>query len=432
MNLLLFMALVAKIVTFNIGLGAATTTVPVTGVGFTPTALILWWSGRTESVDTIGRDHIKSGIGFVTGTANRLCSTVTSENAVATSDSYRAMYNDACIAAITVAGAVDGLADLQSLDSDGFTLVIDSQFATNLRICALCIGGTANALAIDFATNTVTGNQDITSIGFQGDVVLFAASRSIAAFGTIEAVSYQGIGAAVSSSQRFTIANVADDASATSDTYSYAKSTECLTLLSASSTATRFRADFVSWLSNGFTINILEHSDANAMKVICLVLKGGSWIVGNLLTQTNTVTDIVESGFGFAPIGGLFASHTKAENTTVSVPHAELSMGAFDSISSRAVQDSLDRDAVTTMECTTAIEFDEVYANISTASTIDGLMDIKSKDSGGFTCIMDDADPLQSFVGYIAFGNIISPASWHPPIEKPYPPKLEVVDYYSH
>jgi hypothetical protein len=31
-------------------------------------------------------------------------------------------------------------------------------------------------------------------------------------------------------------------------------------------------------------------------------------------------------------------------------------------------------------------------------------MDIQSIDADGFTCIMDDADPSQSFVGDMAFG----------------------------
>lgn len=40
-------------------------------------------------------------------------------------------------------------------------------------------------------------------------------------------------------------------------------------------------------------------------------------------------------------------------------------------------------------------------------------MDIQSMDSGGFTAIMDDADPSQTFVFYFAIGDAAVGNPWH-------------------
>jgi hypothetical protein len=101
----------------------------------------------------------------------------------------------------------------------------------------------------------------------------------------------------------------------------------------------------------------------------------------------------------------MFISHGQAESTSDTIQNEDrLSIGAFSSLTARGAQGILDENGVTDSEVTTAIEFDEVYVNVSTASAIDGLMDVKSIDADGFTMVMDDADPAAAFVWYAAFG----------------------------
>jgi hypothetical protein len=190
------------------------------------------------------------------------------------------------------------------------------------------------------------------------------------------------------------------------DTESYCHDLECLATFDPSGgVALGDRADFVSFLSNGFRVNWLENG-AGSRRYHYLALKGGQYAVGSVLTQTDTVTDIVVSGLPFAPKGGLLISHCKAESTQdVVQDHDELSVGAFSGATQRNAQAHLDEHAVADSEVTTALEFDAVYANISTASAIEGLMDVKTVDAGGVTFIMDDADPAQSFVGYLLVGD---------------------------
>ena len=190
------------------------------------------------------------------------------------------------------------------------------------------------------------------------------------------------------------------------DTGGYAYNGECLAVLSASNPTTSpvCRDTFVSWLSNGFRLNRLE--SLQAFYALCMVVKGPQAAIASLTTQTDTTTDIVASGLAFAPELALFASHCKALSTQdTAVAIDEMSIGAATSTTERGAHSSLDENGTGNAEITTAIEYDAVYINLTDAGgSVSGLMDVKSFDSGGITCIMDDADPAAAFVGCLLIG----------------------------
>ena len=400
------MALQSFVGSFNTGTGAATTTVVVTGVGFVPKSIIFWWSGRSESTDTIGRASHVRGFGVANSATDRRAIVNKVVDAAANADTQRAHDNAACILSVSVAAAIDGQIDLQSMDADGFTLVVDDAMPLDLRVNFMALGGDSltNVQSGQFQAATVTGNQDITGVGFQPDFVMVFGIEYATAPPSATGYAPFLIGAAVSSSQQGILVTASEDTVSTMDTFSYCTDDEFIANSSAEDTSIETRADFVSFLSDGFRINWIEII-AGARYHHYLALKGGNYVVGNLLTQTDTVTDIVESGFGFQPSGAMFFSAGVAKSTNdVSSNNDRVSIGAFSGVSTRGAQGTLDEYNLTDSEVTTAIEFDEVYVNIKTDSTIDGLMDVKSIDSDGFTMIMDDADPAQAFVWYIAFG----------------------------
>src|SRR5262245_36073591 len=135
------MALSCFVDAFNIGTGAAASTVVRTGYGFQPKACIYFWSGRTESTDAGGRLDLKPGIGVACSATDRRCVVTQSDDAAGTMATDRRHDNAQCIEALTIAGATEGLADLQSFDTDGQTLIIDTQFTTNLHVHCLAFGG---------------------------------------------------------------------------------------------------------------------------------------------------------------------------------------------------------------------------------------------------------------------------------------------------
>lgn len=310
-----------------------------------------------------------------------------------------------CILSIDATPAIDGQIDLQSMDADGFTLVVDDQMPRSLRVNYLALGGISltNAVSGRFtAAGTAPVDQDITGVGFQPDFVLMFGS-SIATNPPGTAVSTRmALGAAVSSSQQAAWAGVSRNNVGTMAAGSYCTSGECYADTDSLATAISDRADFVSFLADGFRINWVERP--NAVRVFYLALKGGNYRVDNLLTRTDGA-DIVETGFGFQPTSALFISHGQAESASDTIQTQDrLSIGAFSSLTDRGVQAILDENGTADSEVTTAIEFDATYVNIKADSTIDGLMDVKSIDADGFTMVMDDADPSAAFVWYLAFG----------------------------
>lgn len=391
-----------KVGSFNTGTGAVSSTIAVTGVGFQPKVVFLWFTGRSDSSDAIGRADILRGFGVAISTTDRRAIASFSDDAAADSATGRTASTVACLVTVNAADTQDGALDHQSMDSDGFTLVVDDQLPADLRVSYLALGGDSltNYVTGGITEPGATGNQDYTVSGsFQPDCVLFFSISHTANAGA--GGSMFMLGAATASGAQAVLSNTSRDAVASTTTRMYCTNDECVALM-ASTASTTGRAAFVQFNSDGFRLNWTERAASRLIHYIAL--KGGNFLVGDLLTRTDG-NDIAETGFGFQPAGAMFVSHGTTESTSDTAQnHDRLSLGAFDSTSSRNVQGNLDENNLTDSEATTAIEFDAVYVNIKTDSTIDGLMDIKSVESDGFTTVMDDVDPSQAFVWYLAFG----------------------------
>jgi hypothetical protein len=80
-----------------------------------------------------------------------------------------------------------------------------------------------------------------------------------------------------------------------------------------------------------------------------LAIKGGKYSVGDLLTQTDTTTDIVESGFGFQPsvVMTISAGEAATADNTWNINH-RLSIGAGTSPSNRLAFGTWDESGVGT------------------------------------------------------------------------------------
>ena len=399
------MAMDAFVGAFNTGTG--TSDIVVTGPGFTPKVIIFWWVGRTGTTDSVGGDHIRTGFGAARLLTSRFVIDTFSEDGLTTSDTGRDHRTDFCVVrSDVVTGTRDGAADLKTLDANGFTLDVPEAFGADMRVHYLALGGDSltNVAINNFQNPASTGNAGVTGVGFQPDCVLFFNISNDTAPNNAQADQLASIGAAVSSSQRGVSGFRSRDAQTTTDTTSYGISSECIACHYFSGIGgLRVRADFVSMDADGFTLNWTETSSQFYHHYIAL--KGGNYTVGNLLTKTDG-TDIAESSFGYKPVAALFASVCHAEDTAdTEVSPGMFSLGAFSGTTERGAQGHHEVDAVGTSDCMTIIEHDAVYAKITAAAGVDALMDIKSIDNDGFTCVMDDTEPTAgSFVWYLAFG----------------------------
>jgi len=398
----------AAVGSFNTGTGAIGTTVVVSGLGFTPKVVFFWWNGRVDTIDAAGRASHQRGFGAATSPTARGYVGTASQDTPTAMEANRFQDDTQCIGILTATGTLDGLMDLQSLDSGGFTLEVDDVFAASYRVQYLALGGTdiTDAVYSTFAKATVTGDQDVTTLAFQPDFVLFFTNQFSGIVGSPLADSRFTLGAADAALNQAVWMGGSNDGSATSQTASYCTDAEVLAAFSPTVAAVDVRAIFKSMLSNGFRVEWLEQTTAVADTIQFVAMKGGSYKVGSLLTRTDTTTDIVVSGLASQPAAALFVSHGKAESTVnTHQDDDELSIGAFSSTTARAAMAAADDDAAGTAIVSTAVEHDAVYANLNAnTGALEGLMDIASVQSAGFTCIMDDADPVAAFAWYVAFG----------------------------
>lgn len=388
--------------------GAVGTTQAVTGLGFQPKAILFWWSGTTATATGQAGGTYRRGFGAATSPTARWAVASTTVDAAATIDSGRAQRNDAlfCTAQSNPSG-VDALVDLNSIDADGFTLIVDDQLPSAYTLHWLAFGGTdiTNVAVGNFAGATATGNASVTGVGFQPDVVLVAsAGLTTAPPSSSSSRSNMMLACAQSSTRRWVWygGNGAEGA-VTSNSFNYCRTGEFMCIVNDGGTSVSWRSDFVSMDAGGFTYNVTT-SDAAARQMWYLAIKGGSWDVGSILTQTDTTTPSVVSGLAFAPAGVLAISHAAAASTAGTLQaHDRLSIGAA-TASVEYAQATYDQDNLADVVAATGLSTSDFYRNISDG-TLNGAMTMQSLDSGGFTAIMSDADPAQAIALYLTGGS---------------------------
>lgn len=412
------MALACFVDSFNIGTGAAASTVVRTGYGFQPKACLYWWSGRTESTATFARKTLLPGLGMAVASTSRAAITGMTQDAVGTMVCANRHSTAACIECLTTAKAVEGSADLQSFDANGQTLVITDQFVTSLRVHCLAIGGSdlTNVELVQFQIpgSGLMGAQDV-AVSFQPTALIFMTAILPAAPPTIDTTGlFLSLGLATSSTAQASVACMDENALGTSNNSCYGRSGECLDALWGADTVAQ-RAVFVTFLSTGFQITWPENA-TGAGYCWALALRGGSAAVGNFVTATSATT-IVETGLGFAPTGVFFLSAAQPESTVDTVAsNCSLAIGACTSPSNRACQSIIANDAANTSICGSSVREDACLALLNSGTVSAGVVDIQSMDSDGFTAVMDVADvTTQKYVAYIALGSTPSTVKAPPP-----------------
>ena len=399
------MAYEAFVGSFNINTALAPTEEQaITGVGFQPKIVLFWWGGSTASTDTVAGGTYNVGFGAAASSSSRWCTMGMSEDAQTEEDAFYSISDLECIRAYTDTATLDGIMDFVSMDADGFTLVVDDAFTQAYRISYLALGGAdlTDVYLGHTAFHTAVEEYSVTGVGFQPDAVLFAGRGA----GHYRAASAHGnfcLGMATGASNQGAISAFAYDGQATSWAQGYGYNGEC-----NNAWISGYRDAFVSFGADGFTLDHLEGTTANSFyHFICL--KGGQYSVGDITTKTDG-TDIAET-VGFQPSAILFASANRAVSTQDTMTdHARISIGAGTSTTNRACAAISDEDNLADTETAFANYDSAVYAHVVDDDT-SGLMDLKSIDADGFTCVMDEVDASACWVTYLAIGATAAPSA---------------------
>jgi hypothetical protein len=405
----------AKVGYFNIGTGAAGTTVQVADAGFTPKVVIFWWNGATGLTNGQRGTSLR-GQGWACSPSNFGVSCTRDEDAAGTSVADSGWRQDSCIAQ-QGDGVFIGWADLQSFNAGGFTLEILQAFTVDMLICYLAIGGDdiTNAECGQFQQAVLPpANQTINNVGnFPPSITMFMIAGTQSAAPATSPDSQFMFGAATASSDDHVYMGGSNDAQANPiQTAALARAGECVVSNNNSPAgAPALRYEFVSNNASpgGFTVNCLERGTLE--RVMWLSIKGGAWAIGNLLTRTDG-DPINITGLSARPAAGIVVSANRAQTAqdAAGASHDEWSMGAFTSASERVAAQIASRSGQTDTYVHRAIRNDAVYINsdpVNVSYVLQGLMDVTGTSASGFDLVMDDADPAQAFAWYIA----VSPTS---------------------
>jgi hypothetical protein len=404
-----------KVGTFKLGTGSIGANVSVSGFGFTPKYVLLFWNGTTATTDTAAGGHMRGpGIGFVASSSDFRMMTVASQDNVATTSTGGGVLATECVTVMTGANADDGGASC-TLDSDGFTVTITDQLGSDYTIGYVAVGGSD-------VTNVKTGGQNtgttdpfsVTGVGFQPDTVIFASSgdRTAAAIGSEAALC---IGAAAGPNGSIVNAVTclgSDNAEAdpnppNTKRYGRTGANESLVTMNRLGTF-QARCGVSAWQSDGFDIDCTANPAASRW-FNWIAIKGGKYKIVDSLTRTDS-NDIVTTSFGFTPRLAMVFSHATSQSSAgTAQDHAEMSIGASTAADTGVAFCALDEDKSSDANTETALGYraTDVYCNLSTSDALEGAMKTKSFDSDGITYQMTDTDPAQSFFWTWNVGEIV-------------------------
>jgi hypothetical protein len=357
----------------------STGTKSVTGLGFQPSALILWGDALTSSVDT--GTTMFPWFGFAADASHQaVCS-----QSILTSTGYQ---DNANCAALT---AAEMLASLSSFDAGGFTLNFTAvNVAYIINYLAIGGGDLTNATVAQITAPASTGAQATTGVGFKPDCILTLTIQDTNTppdsfgVGTI----WPSIGCALSSSARW-----ARGASDSSNPTSYQRTVKAI---SGTDDAVTIEADLTSMDADGFTLNFSTTVSGAYIYVLCL--KGPQFAVGSIAQPSSTGNQSV-TGLAFQPAAELFTTDMLVASTSPA-SNANESVGAAVDSTHRSVAGSqyVSGAARTSQNAATCIR---MYGG---STTIVAAADFVSQDATGFTINWTSANATARQVLYLAIG----------------------------
>jgi len=399
-----------KVGSFQITADVIGTKIPVTGTGFLPDAVFLRWTGRNSAIDAgPSRGHLYEGFGYILNNGERGCMSSWAQN---NSDPYSTgcgLWNSCGVVYQSGPGTTTGRADFDSMNADGFTLIIDEQFGAEITVSYTAVFG-KRFNVIELTEPGAIGVQAYTGASFQPAFAMFLTA-DVAAYDTMVVDTRWGMGAAsgTGADNNFTWSLYEDSAAGVATTESYCRRTECLSMVVAGNV--NMRAKLNGFTADGFELDWLER--AGARKVLAVV-SDGRWYVGNDVTSAALGVPWSLSGFTWSPEGYMMISRHGTEDaidTPAGSPDLDhgFSVGFATGPTERNVlytRRNFDTNAGASRPVWLH-EFDEVYGNVDhqAAPVLLGLADINAAFAiDDIELVMDDADPAAKFFGYIAIG----------------------------
>ena len=397
---------------------ALNTTIPVTGLGFAPKALRFYWVGLQSNSPTAANSQAvteRRGVGFASSTTSRATVGTTSVDNAANADCGSIWSNTACVITVSAAGAVDGLLDVSSFDTNGFTLIVDDVVPANITVFweawggvdirNVTIGAIAEPAAIGPQTYTATGFETIP--GASDQCVMFAGVQTVNASGAGQQQdSGLHVGFLCGKSGSFgnfgeaTVCGNSDDGSATMDTDGFNASGYSISMITIAGGDPNAIASFDTYGTNVFTLAWSLRATTNR-RSIYMAIKGGLWqttnltINGNTLNSTATVNNLQFNIAGVSLMGAMKEDSPNIPNA-LSTVQDRIGFGSGTSPTSRNSAAVLDENGTASAEINLSINYNQVLVYPSATGTLQTAYDISNLSANNLTLITDVAGGVAS------------------------------------
>lgn len=372
----------------------------VTGIGFQPKALILFGNSRTSNGSS---PDVNFSYGMAVSSTSRACIAGISKHGFTTTDSERYHTNAKCVTFISTPGTVLFAADFVSFGVDGFTLNVTTTDAIARKLNVVCFGGDDLQVFIkQWTTNAVTGNQNVTGVGFSPDFVFNLGVNSTTALPIASAALFAQIGAATSNTAQFGISSRSDDA-ITGVQVADKKMDTDIFYTGVSGGAVQAEAAYVTKILDGFTANITTASGARIVSTLCM--KGGQYHVGVCTQKTSSGTEDI-TNCPFQPEGVILISGNNVHSDNP-IQDSGISFGASDGTNTscvfwRDIDNATPTKATSTLDSTYAVIHAIAETNGS-VPTIQARASVSALLTNGFTFNWETADATLREIVYIAY-----------------------------
>ena len=405
----------------------ASTTYTISGLAFQPKAIKFFWNGLQSSVDATSTTLSQHrGIGFAVSTSSRCCIASYSEDASTDGAHCVSLAADDCVVgSISSSGSPrtasrDGELDLNSIETDGFVLIVDDPTPVSLTVFWEAWGGTDITVAVigQASEPAATGTVDYTVTGFDnnalGDqVVMVIGSTSSAAVNTASITDSgieHGFATSTDLSQNVNFTVASDEASVTTDTNRWAGDKHFFAQMSRGGGSINGVAVMSAFATDKFTLNWTSVGTANRRN-FWLAIKGGRWRAGSIVHNARiaSATSTV-AGLPFTPVGvDLFGVGYWNLNGYGELAPDVYTIGCASSTSSRRSLAGYDQSAVTTSNTALALNYSSCACIINASGTVTVAIDINQMTNDGFELITDTATSTEHWnmwFGYLSFGSV--------------------------
>lgn len=407
------------------------TTISIT-CGFQPKALRFTWVGIDASIGTSNTSTTRNsirGVGFATSTTSRRAVCTYSADAAAAA-TCRSIWSDtSCIILITT--AIQAKVDINSIDSNGFTLIIDQALGLGAGSYVIkweAWGGSdiTNVTIGSIAEPAAIGTQNYTATGFVASpfvpdqCVMLAGVQTVNATDTIQTQDsglYIGFATSTSTSNNIVLVGNSDDGSATMDTDSYSYTGECAGMIVIAGGNVTARATLSAYGADLFTLNWLARVTTNR-RSIYMAIKGGLWTAGSTTIDGTTLNSTATiSDFPFRMRGGCLMGAAKV-TTSAGISNVEdvIGYGSFrkgqglgvgvDNLVYRSYLTVTDRSALADSSILMGYNEDDVLGYIDpNTNNIGPEYNISFGGNSATLTTVTTGGVANEWIGYLVFGD---------------------------